>query len=526
MFSRRHNFKLLTLFLAGSVTTTNADWLLDTGREELIDYLEVTEVPSTFTDNVPLVMVEAEANIDTETDLGDYMPNIANSNFSHKNFINETSTSSGTSNHANTVATRFFSNSASYVLGSGTNNDVSVYSANDFINSVLPSSLTPLPGRVATHAYISNIPSGLSDPASATSREIHAQRMHRYDYYASTGNTLMVAGFNNNSTFPLLWAHSYNGLIVGVSDGTHSVGFTSSVLEDEGVTGGRTKPDIVGSDNFTSFATGQIASAGAYVYGYANSLGHTEITNNTYLQRAILLAGASKKGLTNSSGDSVTWENSSTVPLDTTYGAGLLNVFNSHRIVEAGSPADSTISFHGWDDLSISSTATNLTFTIPSGITDAELSFVMTWDREITAGFFPGSPVTAQALADLSISISGGTLTSPLVSDSALDNVEHVFAKNLGPGTYAVTLNNNGTGSVPAGIAWRTKVNPTLNVTDSTVELSGLSTEMHLEVYESSDLVTWTFIEELAITGDTHSWTRPVATEEREFYRFRHWIGN
>lgn len=142
---------------------------------------------------------------------------------------------------------------------------------------------------------------------------------------------------------PHIYGQSYNSLVVGLSNGNHSRGQTTNGVA------GRTKPDIVAPRSLgaTSFATPVVSSTAALLHSAANSFGYND-ARSPEAMKAIIMAGADKTAVP-------TWSNTRTRPLDSVYGAGQVDVYNSYRILEAGQfdgSASFTISdsgLKGWD---------------------------------------------------------------------------------------------------------------------------------------------------------------------------------
>ena len=182
--------------------------------------------------------------------------------------------------------------------------------------------------------------------------------------------------------------------------------------------------------------------------------------------KAILLAGARKDTLASWSqidGGGV-WH-----PLDDTFGAGEVSIYNSFAITEAGQQSGTTgtptsVATHGWDYRTIQPGAGNevlYDFVIPTGKKATELSIALTWNAQISAPFHIGDPV----LADLNLELVdelGLTIDTDLsdsfidgVSASEVDNVEHLYLTNLAPGTYTLKVSSDSL-SADYGLAWRT----------------------------------------------------------------------
>jgi len=220
---------LKAIHFLGSVvlgtTLAGADWMDDSGYAELLEYLQVDSLP----DNTASLEVDI---IEAQETSGTYMPEAgtgsftgASTHFLGHSFQNVPSLSSSAnsnefqSSHANAVGQAFFSVSRSYAPSLST---IYVNEANDFINGLLSSSFD-LSGVVANLSWIVDT-GGVSDSGNVAA---YAAALQRFDYIASTGNTLVAVGLNNGTSnadgsdrlIPELWAPSYNALSVGVVSG-------------------------------------------------------------------------------------------------------------------------------------------------------------------------------------------------------------------------------------------------------------------------------------------------------------------
>ena len=372
-------------------------------------------------------------------------------------------THTGFSGHATgTVGSYFFGNTLSIAPGA---NSVVNYEASHWLASILRVSGSanpePQPYRVQNFSWVSQYPGTGTQELSA---------LRRLDYLVESSEMTAVVGANNynvgNSTtwtHPTLFAHSYNAIVAGRSDGYHSRGQTSAFYGS-----GRYRPDLVAPANTTSNATAQISSAATLLH---QSVTGTEGANSEVI-KATLMAGATKNeflawtdpttGLANP------WNRTHTRPLDDVMGAGELNIYNSYLIQLGGQQAASVsapttaVGSYGWDyqnrknDSAVGDLFYN--FEIAAGSTAPELSIMLAWNAKITdtnpseANFSP-----LQSLQNLDLQLYDSTAgfmgTMLDQSISAVDNVEHIYRTNLGPGTY--TLKVSGAANWDYGLAWR-----------------------------------------------------------------------
>jgi hypothetical protein len=267
-----------------------------------------------------------------------------------------------------------------------------------------------------------------------------------YDNYASQFNTLFVSGAGNggNVSPP---ATAYNGLGVAAYGGSSSVGPTPD--------NGRSKPDITAPASFTSFSTPLVAGA-AVLLAQAGARGDggsgtTLSAINARTVKALLLNGAIKPA---------DWSHSSTAPLDTRYGAGILNVFNSYRqlaggkraYIEAtsvgtdnphppGSATGNIGALAGWDFNSVNSTAANdgvnhYYFNLSNSLGKSfTLTATLVWERQL-------HKIPINNLDLFLFNTSNSNLISSSVS--SVDNVEHIFLPALPPGRYDLQVFKHG----------------------------------------------------------------------------------
>ena len=373
--------------------------------------------------------------------------------------------SNGNSNHASDQARFFFGNTTSVAPLA---NEVTVYEANDWLTDILNLSGNSTPPdvqdfRVQNFSWIGTFATPNDGTPDPTTSEINNDRkaLAKLDFAIERDNITAVVGVHNVvSPLPNLLSHSYNSIAVGRSSGQHSTGYTR--FDRYGI--GRSKPDIVAPQPSTSAATSSVSSVATFLHSAETVLGTDAVNSET--MKAILLAGARKDTLgswsqIDSEGE---WH-----PLDDTFGAGEVNIYNSFAIVEAGQNSGTlgtptTVSAHGWDYQTVQPGAGNeilYDFVVPTGMTATELSIVATWNAEINAPFQTGDPVLADLDLEL-VDALGTTVDTDLgdshvdgLSASEVDNVEHIYLTDLSPGTYTLKVSSDSL-STDYGLAWRT----------------------------------------------------------------------
>jgi hypothetical protein len=366
----------------------------------------------------------------------------------------------GVSSHAqNNVGAYFFGNMTSIAPGAS---DITLYEANNWLSNVLRYTTTNAPleqnFRVQNHSWV-----GTTAPGSTpyTEHPDNLKVLRRYDYLIETANggdgmTAVVGVNNSTNPLPYLLAHSYNAIAVGRTDGIHSSGLTLSPATSA-YGPGRSKPDIVAPAGSASTATAMVSSAAAMLYETAVAPGAAK----NEVMKATLMAGATK-------GEFANWSRTQTLPLDDTFGAGELNVYNSYLIQLGGQQSASAaqpiaaVGSYGWDyqdrksDGGVGDLYYN--FEVAQGSSASQFSMMLAWNVKVT-DTNPSESVFSPAeslqnldlqLYDSTTSFMGSLLDQ---SVSAVDNVEHIYLNSLGPGTY--TLKVSGAANWDYGLAWR-----------------------------------------------------------------------
>lgn len=298
---------------------------------------------------------------------------------------------------------------------------------------------------VSSHSYVFPSDPGGDLPAF----------MRRLDHIINETDTTTVVGTSNGGSLPPGWAPAYNAITVGRSDGGHGDGLTTTYNS------GRVAIDVVVPLGTTSVATPVVAGAVAILQDAAN--GGDAATSEVI--RATILAGATKEA-----GDIATaWSRTTTQPLDSTYGAGELNILNSYNIQQGGefdggaSTPVSLSGFNGWDyEDNLELNGQRLyEFEVTAGSELEQLSIALAWNLNIADT--NGSPFAfnpEERLANLSLQLldsSGAVIDQSL---SPIDNVEHIFQETLNAGTYQLRVSNDNTFTTDYGLAWRGNLVP------------------------------------------------------------------
>jgi hypothetical protein len=440
-------YPIFTRFIVASVSFTFLITAAFAGYKDSIRHTELVTQLSLRGISVPTGSGVSVTQVEAPEATNAYMPNAADSQFAGKTITDQTG-GGANSGHATTVGKNLYGNTTS-IAPSITSIDV--YYADDWINSGWYTGTPPTENNpLQNHSWVTWF------------EDNNAPR--RMDYAVNRDGFLPIAGINNSdfgdpntpSDIPDTYGSMYNGITVGVSDGTHRNGTTSY----DG--SGRVKPEIVTPSSYTSFATPYVTAAAAILI---ESAGSDTAAKDQLTLKAILLAGADKSPF-------ASWDQTTTRPIDDAYGAGQLDVYENYFIQQAGQQAaTSTIAKRGWNFSSVSSSSSEVyNINVPAGFELRNLSALVTWNR-IVSKIMQGPFTTyTSSLANLSLSLTGGAVSQS--SDSSVDNIEHIWRDSsnaLASGSYTLTIASTSSTSTEYAIAWRSQLYQDYTLWSSTV---------------------------------------------------------
>ncbi len=422
----------LILALAIAVGAARADYKSDIGWTKL-----QAEVGGSLPNGagVPVTQVEAPESA------GNYGPNPASPEFTGKTLTFK-SGAAGNSGHATTVAGYYYGLNGSIAPGITTIDvyEVNSWLGNGFLRKGSVFGPNAEPNAIQSHSWIGSFDSG-------GTQDIEVLR--RFDSAIQQSEFLGVVGLNNYAAgnVPALLAGNYNGISVGRSDSFHSYGTNTA----DGA--GRTKPELVSPFDATSWATPSVAATAAMLRQNAPANGKKVVS-----LKSILLAGATKSQFPS-------WSRTLTRPIDSVYGAGQLNAYRSYRILNAGQQAASTtvsVGIRGWDLNTTRAAGRQYFFDIAPGNTAPALSALVTWNRTI-GGAWPAASTSTLANLTLRLYAATGFTKGALIdsSESAVDNIEHIYQPALPSGRYALEVTGD-TNNITYGLAWYSQ--PTVTI--------------------------------------------------------------
>ncbi|MCZ6492639.1 MAG: hypothetical protein O6933_01010 [Planctomycetota bacterium] len=430
--------------LAGAGSNDGAE----VGLDDLIKRLGLENIPTGA--GVTVGQVEATDG------QGDYSPNQGFAEFNGKTFF-EMSGATGVSNHATNVARDFYGNTISIAPGIS---EIYLWHAlhwatNGYLHATGPSSTPPKPTpdglSIFNHSWVGTFGSTSLDNAA----------LRRADFAAGRDDVLMVAGVNNgNPNYPLL-SVVYNGMSVGKTNRNHQSGGTLPGNDGPG----RMKPEIVAPGNVTSWTTPVAAAAAALMIETARTtpgLGDNPNAQRIEVIKAVLLAGAAHVDAHDND-----WSNNpetsgpnrgvTSQPIDDVVGVGTVNVNISHLILtgveQDGSdapPASVNAQHTGWD-LAAVGVGESRFWRFDVAQPAEEISILVTGHRQTNSTF------SASFVADFDLILwrvdKDGQLATlvgdaglpffaggNVVSESPVDNIEHLYILDLQRGEYVLEL--------------------------------------------------------------------------------------
>ena len=435
--------------------------------------IRVAQVEASLTPNLLTWQVKP-ADVGQPTALFSYFSADGTTN----NFPNALGTDSW---HAKSVADNFYAMPG----GVATNvTHVDNFEADYFITNYI-GNLLPMPADVVVNQSFTfgnettNLPTPTNYLSVADQQEIDAA----YDNYASTFGTLFISAVNNGGAVsPPGTAYNSIGVAAYGPGAQSSIGPT--------LDNGRCKPDITApSGDYTSWSTPLVAGAATLLMqaaGRGDGGSDTNSAADIRTIKALLLNGAVKP---------LGWTNSSTMPLDARYGAGVVNVLNSYQQLAGGKQAciaTSTVPLNATHPpTGAAGTVSALSgwnfATNTSGVSDDSIQhYYFNVSNAVASVKFIATATLVWSRTNYSSINSGvnnldlllyNTSNSNLVaaSISYVNNVEHLYITNLAQGRYDLQVWKAGgvpgvnviSAAEPYALAWEFVPPPTLTISGS-----------------------------------------------------------
>jgi hypothetical protein len=322
------------------------DYRNDIGYDDLVERVG-SAVPTGA--GVAVMQIEAPTGTDS-SNLPIFSPvtGASSSLFNGVTFEFATSSSgrsSSTSAHAISVGQLFYGNNA---LASGIGR-VQVGNAGDWLTTdFLGLGTSAVPSithtRVINHSWV-----GALHGAST-----NAEALRRTDWLVHQDNVINVAAVNNGAANRQLLGSAFNSIAVGMTSGNHPRGSFDLSSADAVYAAGRTRPDVVAPMSTTSGAAPVVSSLAAMLVETGHTggatLSHGSTTNRAGATiynaeraetiKAAIMAGADRETHNLSTAAQIddyrAGGHATANGLDSRYGAGQVNVSNSHQIIAAG----------------------------------------------------------------------------------------------------------------------------------------------------------------------------------------------
>ena len=435
------NIRLYAAALSGLLVCSQAV-LAQVGLDELIARIGEENIPTGL--NIIVSQVEAPS--------GGYGPDQSNPQFDDKDFF-AMSGEPGNSGHATTVALHMYGNTSSIAPDIM---NIYLYDANHWLLSGFlrvsqgsgnPPLIPPADLKVFNHSWVGGAPND----------SLNNEVLRRADFVMQRDNLLMVVGVNNGgASFPLM-SHIYNGLAVGLTSGGHTSDATMPGIDGPG----RLKPEIVAPSGQTSFSAPIVSAAVALM----NEIAVTDVAvaSNPNAQaseviKAILLGGGNHRdGWTNNPETSGPDRGFTDQPLDDIFGVDEVNIDTSHLIMTGGeqdganTPPESINITHAAWDLATVGLDSSMYWRFNTTELADEVSILAYWHREVRHSFttfwladfeltlwtVDGTGELMSLLGDMGVDYF---TTGNVVSDSAVDNIEHLYIRGLAPGDYVLEV--------------------------------------------------------------------------------------
>ena len=429
---------LLGSLVIGSWQPALATLKDDIGYTQLVNQLG-TKVPTGA--GVPVAQVEANAST---TGLISYRPNPTGSEFTGKTITARSGSTPASlypySGHATTVAQYFYGNLTSIAPGITT---IDNYLSNQweeggYLGYMYPGQPAASHDRVANQSYVASFGSA-ADP----------QLLRRMDWLVNRDEYIQVVAASTQA----LWGSAFNAIAVGLSNGSNATGAVNLSSAPYGA--GRTQVDLVVPQTAVSYATPVVAAAAALLVqvGQSNpSLSRDPLVNSTQnrlgdtiynadrseVVKAALMAGASRTTAQLTKGYTVNTANG----LNSTYGAGQLNISNSYNIIAAGEqnsredyPAgNGEIKAVGFDydpyfgGLNGSNRTGSYVF---RALTTGSLSASLVWNLDVNGGT-PASFNGSATLDHFGLALYDTTTGKEIAyAASLVDNTENIWCPSL-----------------------------------------------------------------------------------------------
>ena len=405
------------------------------------------------------------AQVEAATDNG-YAPDTDHAEFAGKTFTLMNGTS-GISNHATNVAKRMYGTGNSGVAP-GTDT-IYVYTASGWAQSTFL--------KIGTGGNPASPPGNVtlfnnSWIGSFGSVALDSEAVRRADWSIDSANVMMLNGVANSGAHSPLMSFGFNCVSVGTAVGDHVGGTIPSGYD----TSGCQIPLIVAVQGTTSNATGVVSGVTSMIIETAETHPNTSgnfFTTMSETIKAVLLTGGKHEALWTNNPDTTGPDRGRTSqPIDDMFGVGTANIDRSWQVMAGGQHASSTTTsglipapYAGWETSTISDNQSKYILFDVHTPAD-EISIALTWHQTVRNDFGSYTEVDldlrlwefdGNSLIDITGDAGLGVFSNGnVVSESAVDNVEHLYIENLAIGEYILEVSRtNSSGSSRAfSVGW------------------------------------------------------------------------
>jgi hypothetical protein len=352
-----------------------------------------------------------------------------------------------------------------------------------------------------------------------------------YDDYTASNGVIFCSATVGVGTSPGAPGTAYNCI------GTGAYGAGAVLILGPTLDNGRSKPDIVAPGVEVSFTTPYVTGAAAIlVQAGARGDGgaNTSAAQDRRTVKALLLNGALKP---------FDWSHTTTAPLDTRYGAGVLNLYYSYQQLAAGRHGETTSGtvpsggahppissgatapLAGWDFETMTTTTNedSVNHYLFDVAGDATFTGTLVWERQ-------ADETGINNLALFLYNATNGVLLSSSVS--SVDNVQHLYLPYLPSGEYDLEVIKYGspsqsvTPSETCALAFQFLPisQPSLTVTPAGTNLviTWPSSPTLFILQQSASLtppVSWSNVSATEWITNTTVWVSLNASKAANFYR-------
>jgi hypothetical protein len=411
------------------------------GLDDLILRLGAGNEPTGF--GVPVSQVEAD-------DGGNYGPDTTHSDFAGKSFT-YMSGSTGISGHATNIGRRVYG-SGGLGLAPGIENAY-IYSAAGWVQSDFL--------KVGTGSNPLSPPGGVtifnnSWLASFGNISIDSQALRRADWVTDEHDALMINGVANSGDHAPLMTFGFNGISVGMQSGDHTSGVVPSGYDSSGCQ----IPLIVAVQSTTSSSTGVVSAATALLVEtsrtHPNNAGNYFASFSETRKSCLLVGGKHLADWTNNAETSGVNRGRTSQPIDSVFGVGTVNVDRSWQSMAGGQHDSSSDTidlvaapYAGWETWLLAGNQSRYIKFEVASLAD-EVSILLTWHQSVSSNFESYSIANLDLIlwksqggkllgltGDAGIGVFGG---GNVVSESDVDNVEHLYIQDLAAGEYILEI--------------------------------------------------------------------------------------